>query len=355
MFTIGNWSDRELNRQKALCDQKLELFTCKTNLMQACLQDMEKAIPNELIVDLYDEDDELMLTVTPHSLIKHMELHYDILKPTDISTVMETLNKPFDESMTMAQHFKRQQKCKDLLQSTDVPITEATLTWTARGHFNRVPFLKRACREWSKSYPATTTPLWADCKRHFKQYYNEYIDEQASLHEAGTANSATTALEEAQATIATREDHLSAVLAQNVALKAILEEQAKCPPVPPLIETSTITNSASELTGDITSIKQQLAQLQAALVAQTNRPPLASIQETTNRPTGKPVNRIRPPRGHRTTRFYKNNNYCWSHGYDIGNGHTSATCKHPKEGHKREATVTNQLGGDQTNCHLIPN
>ena len=62
-----------------------------------------------------------------------------------------------------------------------------------------------------------------------------------------------------------------------------------------------------------------------------------------------------PPRGNRSTRFFTNMNCCWSHGFDIGNNHTSATCRNPKEGHKREATVTNQMGGDQTNCHLIPN
>jgi len=38
-------------------------------------------------------------------------------------------------------------------------------------------------------------------------------------------------------------------------------------------------------------------------------------------------------------------NYCWSHGFCCGKEHTSATCKWPKEGDKREATVTNQLGG----------
>ena len=92
---------------------------------------MEKAIPSELFADLHNEDNELMISVTPTSLIKHMEDNCDALKPNDISVAMETLNKPFDESMTMAQHFKCQQKCKDLLQSTDVPLTEATLIWSA--------------------------------------------------------------------------------------------------------------------------------------------------------------------------------------------------------------------------------
>ena len=99
-------------------------------------------MPTELIADLCNKDNELTLSVTPASLIRHMETRCDILKPNDVSTVMETLNKPFDESMTMAQCFKRQQKCKDLFQSTDIPITEATLTWMAQGQFDRVPFLK---------------------------------------------------------------------------------------------------------------------------------------------------------------------------------------------------------------------
>ena len=53
--------------------------------------------------------------------------------------------------------------------------------------------------------------------------------------------------------------------------------------------------------------------------------------------------------------FFSNMNHCWSHGFDIGPNHTVATCRNPKDGHKREATVTNQMDGDQINCHLIPN
>jgi hypothetical protein len=31
-------------------------------------------------------------------------------------------------------------------------------------------------------------------------------------------------------------------------------------------------------------------------------------------------------------------NYCWTHGYKVGNTHTSLTCKLPRPGHKSEAT-----------------
>jgi hypothetical protein len=43
------------------------------------------------------------------------------------------------------------------------------------------------------------------------------------------------------------------------------------------------------------------------------------------------------------------NNYCWTHGYKVGNTHTSLTCKLPKPGHKREATRANNMGGSQAN------
>jgi hypothetical protein len=42
-------------------------------------------------------------------------------------------------------------------------------------------------------------------------------------------------------------------------------------------------------------------------------------------------------------------NYCWSHGYRVARTHTSQTCMYPKDGHKREATKTNNMGGSQVN------
>jgi hypothetical protein len=43
------------------------------------------------------------------------------------------------------------------------------------------------------------------------------------------------------------------------------------------------------------------------------------------------------------------NNYCWNHGYKVANTHTSLSCNFPKQGHKREATRTDNMGGSQAN------
>jgi hypothetical protein len=42
-------------------------------------------------------------------------------------------------------------------------------------------------------------------------------------------------------------------------------------------------------------------------------------------------------------------NYCWTHGYKVGITHTSLTCKIPRQGHKKEATRADNMGGSQAN------
>jgi hypothetical protein len=40
--------------------------------------------------------------------------------------------------------------------------------------------------------------------------------------------------------------------------------------------------------------------------------------------------------------------YCWSHGLGINKYHTSTSCKRPREGHQKQATITNMIGGNNT-------
>jgi hypothetical protein len=42
-------------------------------------------------------------------------------------------------------------------------------------------------------------------------------------------------------------------------------------------------------------------------------------------------------------------NYCWTHCYIVANPHTSLSCNFPKQGHKREATTAENMGGSQAN------
>jgi hypothetical protein len=57
-------------------------------------------------------------------------------------------------------------------------------------------------------------------------------------------------------------------------------------------------------------------------------------------------NSERPPRHTFTP---SSDNYFWSHGYKVARTHTSQACMYPKEGHQREATKSNNMGGSQVN------
>jgi hypothetical protein len=49
----------------------------------------------------------------------------------------------------------------------------------------------------------------------------------------------------------------------------------------------------------------------------------------------------------------KNNNYCWSHGYQVRLQHTSATYTNRKVGHNPAATKSNIMGGDTWGSKLL--
>mmetsp|Transcript_40945 Transcript_40945/g.98746 ORF Transcript_40945/g.98746 Transcript_40945/m.98746 type:complete len:363 (+) Transcript_40945:407-1495(+) len=55
----------------------------------------------------------------------------------------------------------------------------------------------------------------------------------------------------------------------------------------------------------------------------------------------------------RTQRQYHNDNYCWTHGYDVGKTHNSATCRRPRPGHQATATKQNPMGGSTKHKNLV--
>jgi hypothetical protein len=99
---------------------------------------------------------------------------------------------------------------------------------------------------------------------------------------------------------------------------------------------ATSTKAISTLTEqlkakDIWATSQE-AEMKCVLGAQGNATPIASAG-----PTNAYV---------RKSYKTKNDNYCWSHGYQVGLNHTSANCTKKAPGHKHNATKTNIMGGD---------
>ena len=91
------------------------------------------------------------------------------------------------------------------------------------------------------------------------------------------------------------------------------------------IDTATDSTALSSLTTSITDLQQQLCELKKKNTYLCNN------------------------NNHHPCNRRDNGNYCWIHGYRIGNNHTSATSQTKAPGHQDWATLTNMMGDSQAN------
>jgi hypothetical protein len=85
----------------------------------------------------------------------------------------------------------------------------------------------------------------------------------------------------------------------------------------------TLTNKNSTLTSQLSAKNKLIATLQAQL-----------RNTSTNAPAHRPV-----------TATDKHKRYCWTHGPRLSRNHSSDNCRDTEEGHKKEATRDNRMGG----------
>jgi hypothetical protein len=178
-----------------------------------------------------------------------------------------------------------------------------------------------ACRDWQRRTPVNQT--WADFHSEFARAQREQriISSTSSAAEYHTANVA----EHYEPTALPTNSGFVTAMANLVTATSDDRETV-----------ATLTKSITTLTEQLKAkdiwVKSQEAELKPLLGAQGNATPIASSGPT-NDYVGK---------SYKT----KNENYCWSHGYQVGLNHTSANCTKKFPGHKDNATKTNIMGSD---------
>ena len=124
-----------------------------------------------------------------HSILDHMGKHYNTLKPRNITRILIDFNKPYNNCLTPAQYFKRQQNCRTLLKKSSEPISDVMMVRTCLGHFLQLPHMDKAYNDWETDYPPDTPGTWLKFKQSFTKKFFNYQNHQASLSDAGVANS----------------------------------------------------------------------------------------------------------------------------------------------------------------------
>jgi hypothetical protein len=171
----------------------------------------------------------------------------------------------------------------------DAPTKPTVLRW-AYNNIEQTGRFDIACREWRQMDPSAKD--WPIFKQHFKAEDKDL----RRLDTTGTAGY-----------------HGSAHLVQTTST---------------LLATTQATLAASEL-----ALARDLAQVS-----------LSSGSSAASAPN---ISAITP-----ATSGGRQCGYCWTHGHTTNSSHTSATCNHPGDGHKANATASNPMGGNTDN--VIP-
>eukprot|EP00804_Cyclotella_cryptica_P017257 CCRYP_016819-RA/>CCRYP_016819-RA protein AED:0.45 eAED:0.45 QI:0/-1/0/1/-1/1/1/0/157 len=106
-----------------------------------------------------------------------------------------------------------------------------------------------------------------------------------------------------------------------------------------------LTEANAALVANVTALTTSVASLMAAYTT------LVALQHA-SAPPGTATQQQRCTRT--TTRLSTTlatmpGGYCWTHGFQVREGHSSATCANKAEGHKDTATHTNTMGGSMVN------
>ena len=191
------------------------------------------------------------------------------------------------------------------------------------------------CKAWNAK--PNNEKTWTNFKAHFQRAQRLLRDQLCTTKQAGfTSNFAMQGQTQPPpeyrdalvnlATSAAVDRELLNKLATTVASINDHINLLNKPPIASVTNSDATTSTAlSSVTGSIVDLQKQIADLQ---------------RENTQL-------RQQQPQRPRTRR--DNGNYCWTHGYRVGNKHTSATCQNKAPGHQDNATREDTMGGSEAN------
>jgi hypothetical protein len=260
--------------------------------------------------------------VTAQQLIEHLDANCGGLHPSELVNLPTKMMTYYDKADGIPEYIDLLEEGQRKLARANLPMSDdqllaiASTAVLASGHF------PRPTDEWEALPRANKTwAAWKTCYRaaHIARK-RQLLASGHSLQ--GTANSATqgdTIPPDAFSRLDGYLDNLaSAATTKRTTLNQLVETNAL------------LTTTIATLTASVTA-------LTAAYTLIANKAAPAALQPTSGTPASRPRVGLDP------------NGYCWTHGYKVSLGHTSATCTNPKEGHQLAASRANTMGGSARN------
>jgi hypothetical protein len=247
--------------------------------------------------------------ISARDMLDHLFSTYGNITAVDLELNFEHMRRAWDPQQPVESLFKQIQDCADysevggILIGNQQQINVGYAKIFATGHF------MSACRRWNEKPLAEKT--WAQFKAHFsaahrqhKQMQGEYAA-TAGYHYANAAVGQTE-YQMAEATIGA----LANLATATAAYRGMV---------------ATLTEANARLVKQLEDNSNELLELKALI----NKERLEKRGQRSFNPS--------------------QNNYCCTHCYKVANTQTSLSCNLPKQGHKREATRADNMGGSQDN------
>jgi hypothetical protein len=247
--------------------------------------------------------------ISSRDKVDHLFDTYGNITAVDLEINFENMRRTWDPQQPVESLFKQIQDFADYSEAGGVIIGDSQQINIGYAKIFSTGHFMSACRRWNEKQ--TTDKTWPQFKSHFAAAHRQHKQMQGeSAATAGyhSANAAVGQTEDqmAEATIGALANLATATAADRGVVAALTQANAR------------LVKQLEDNSHELRELKDLIKKERTEKRGQRSFNPSPS-------------------------------NYCWTHGYKVGNNHTSLTCKLPKPGHKKEATRADNMGGSQAN------
>jgi hypothetical protein len=241
--------------------------------------------------------------VTTQAILTHLFRTYGNITAHDLEENDKRFKKAFDVNMPFQTIIQQIDEALDFAIAGETPYTAEQIVANAYSLVYNTGMFPESCREWRRR------PVEQKTYENFKTEFSLAHQDLRNLKTTsqGAGYQANSVIENFYVDTQDQISHLaSAASSDRSNIQAIV-------------------NANKVLTDQITLLTKELLAMREHLTKKTTPP------DYNKNTIGK--------------KRYKNDNYCWTHGYDCHDNHTSSNCKNPKDGHQKDATKNNPMNG----------
>ena len=313
-FDDGFYTDQQRRNGINEHTRRTKLFTNHTNMDEALKNQIIASVQDAYLLRLKNRYTGYM-SHTARDMLQHLLARYGKIMPSDLDKNVKTFNEPMDPTQAIDVYLKRLEDCCVLADDAGVPYTIEQLLSTAYFGIQSTGLYRHELKEWRKLPEANRT--WPNFKDFFSEAYQDLQDDMKFTAREGNYHSANNVTSDSN-----KMSEISDAL-NNLALAATADK-----------------STFQQLLTENSDLKLRLSQLENKLTQ--------LVADTTDKESKR-----KKKRAEYEARLNPNG-YCHSCGYKVVYGHDSMTCRCPKEGHKREATRANPMGGSTRNNNWRP-